>query len=146
MTLPIALLPRSSTTLPLSGWLLSGMLITLFGGCTTAASGGEAGRSVADGLPFNMQPGERVKLTDGSSLRYVEVATDSRCPPDVRCVWEGDAEVVFTRVADSASAQSFTLHTGRGARSQTFDGRRLTLVSLARGSAPQAQLLVEPVR
>jgi hypothetical protein len=61
-------------------------------------------------------------------------------------VWAGDAEVAFTRTVDDAAAQSFSLHTGRGARSQDFGGRRLTLVSLARGPQPQAELRLEPAR
>ena len=91
-----------------------------------------------------MRPGDRVTLPDRSELRYVDVVTDSRCPPEVRCVWAGDAEVAFTRTVAGAAAQSFSLHTGRGARSQDFDGRRLTLVSLARGTGPQAELRLDP--
>ena len=32
-------------------------------------------------------------LEENISLQMVSVANDSRCPSDVECVWEGDAEV-----------------------------------------------------
>jgi hypothetical protein len=128
-----------------AAWWLS-CAIVLCGGCATAASDGDTGRTIVDGKDFSMRPGDRVTLPDRSKLRYVDVVTDSRCPPEVRCVWAGDAEVAFTRTVDDAAAQSFSLHTGRGARSQDFGGRRLTLVSLARGPQPQAELRLEPAR
>jgi hypothetical protein len=137
MKLP-AVIHRRST----AAWWLS-CAIVLCAGCATAASDSNTGRAIVDGTDFSMQPGERVTLPDRSVLRYVEVNTDSRCPPEVRCVWAGDAEVAFTRVVQGAAAQSFSLHTGRGARSHDFDGRRLTLVSLARGAGPQAELRLE---
>jgi hypothetical protein len=138
MKLP-AVIRRSITT-----WWLS-CAIVLCTGCASAASSGDAKRTIVDGTDFSMRPGEHVTLPDRSELRYVELVTDSRCPPEVRCVWAGDAEVAFSRIVEGAAAQAFSLHTGRGARSQDFDGRRLTLVSLARGPEPQAALRLEPV-
>ncbi len=140
MKLPAIIRRRSAA----AWWLLCA--IVLCAGCATAASENEMGRTIVDGTEFSMRPGERVTLPDRSKLRYVDVVTDSRCPPEVRCVWAGDAEVAFTRTVDDAAAQSFSLHTGRGARSQDFGGRRLTLVSLARGPQPQAELRLEPAR
>ena len=125
-----------------AAWWLS-CAIALCAGCATAASDSETGRAIVDGTDFSMRPGDRVTLPDRSVLRYVDVVTDSRCPPEVRCVWAGDAEVALTRTVAGAAAQSFSLHTGRGARSQDFDGRRLTLVSLARGKGPQAELRLD---
>jgi hypothetical protein len=40
-------------------------------------------------------PGELVQLPDAATLRYLRVAQDSRCPPDVQCIRAGDADVVF---------------------------------------------------
>jgi len=123
--------------------LLASVVVALCAGCATGSRGGVADRAIADGQAFNMLPGERITLSDASHLRYVEVIADSRCPVDVQCVWAGDAEVAFARTMGSMPEQSFTLHTGRGARSQDFDGRRLTLISLARGAIPQAALRFE---
>ncbi len=138
MKLPAVIHLRSA-----AAWWLS-CAIALCAGCATAASDSDTGRAIVDGTDFSMRPGDRVALPDRSELRYVDVVTDSRCPPEVRCVWAGDAEVAFTRTVAGAAPQSFSLHTGRGARSQDFDGRRLTLVSLARGKGPQAELRLDP--
>ncbi|MEP6633963.1 MAG: hypothetical protein ABJA62_07105 [Luteimonas sp.] len=101
--------------------------------------------SVSAGQAFTMQPGEDVVLSDHSSLHYASVKADSRCPPDVRCIWAGDAEVIFTRAADGGASETFSLHTGQGARDRDFDSGKLTLVSLARGTDPQAELRWDPV-
>jgi hypothetical protein len=48
------------------------------------------------GSEFKIKAG-RVVTLDGGSLRvrFVRVASDSRCPLDVDCVWAGNAELVF---------------------------------------------------
>jgi hypothetical protein len=77
-------------------------------------------------------------------LRYVRVTNDSRCRPGHQCVWAGDAEVVFEWATSAAATpESFSLHTGRGDRSKALGGRRLTLLSLAQGAEPNAQLKLE---
>ncbi|MBK8943960.1 MAG: hypothetical protein IPM32_01695 [Ignavibacteriae bacterium] len=44
------------------------------------------------------------------SIQFAELVGDSRCPLDVMCVWEGDAEVklVFSK---NNNSEEFTLHT-----------------------------------
>ena len=34
-------------------------------------------------------------LPDGSTLKYVSVPQDSRCPPNARCIRAGDADIEF---------------------------------------------------
>lgn len=48
------------------------------------------------GREFNIKVG-RVVTLDGGNLRvrFVRVASDSRCPVDVDCVWAGNAELLF---------------------------------------------------
>lgn len=123
---------------------VAGLLPLLFAACSTPAAGTGGMRQVADGDTFAMAAGEKVALADRSTLHYVRVTNDSRCKPGRHCVWAGDAEVVFEWTPDAADApQSFSLHTGRGDRSRDLDGRRLTLVSLADGAEPEAQLRLE---
>lgn len=57
------------------------------------ASGGA--RNAKPGEAFTLVPGEAVQLPDASTLRYVRVAQDSRCPPNVQCIRAGDADVAF---------------------------------------------------
>ena len=124
---------------------IAGLLPLLFAACSTPPAGASDQRAVADGESFAMATGESVALADRSTLRYVRVTNDSRCAPGHQCVWAGDAEVVFEWAAEAGQPESFSLHTGRGDRSKDLGGRRLTLVSLARGANPEAQLKLDTV-
>jgi hypothetical protein len=124
---------------------MAGLLPLLFAACSTPSAGASEQRTVADGQAFALASGERVAFADHSTLRYVRVANDSRCPPGKQCIWAGDAEVVFEWSADAGKTETFSLHTGRGDRSRDLGPRRLTLVSLARGANPEAQLQLDAV-
>ena len=115
--------------------------------CSSVASSaddahGTAG--IADGSTFRLQPGQTVTLADASTLRFDRVANDSRCMPDVQCVWAGDAELAFTWRSSGGGRDAFSLHTGRGDKSHQVGDRTLTLVGLGRGPAPEASLRIEP--
>lgn len=100
--------------------------------------------TIAYGTPFTLAVGQSATLPDRSALRYVGTIDDSRCPPDVQCIWAGDAEARFEWHAQgSSSAETFSLHTGQGERSRMLAGRTLVLESLARGDAPAATLKIE---
>lgn len=122
--------------------LFAGTLVVIAVGCmSTTAAGESSARSVSVAQPFTMLPGDSVALADRGTLRYVGVKSDSRCPPDRQCVWAGDAEVTFEWAASGASVQSFELHTGFADKaSRPLAEHKLTLVSLARGAKPEAQL------
>lgn len=118
------------------------LLLLLLAGCASAAPA-DAGQRVGDGDSFRMTPGREVALPDDSRLRYLRLVTDSRCPPDVNCVWAGDAIVEFAWTPAGGAAQSFELHTGLEPRSHAVGNRRLVLVSLERGPEPAATLRLE---
>lgn len=122
--------------------LSAGLFPLLITACSTTSAGGPAERKVDDGDSFKMAAGERVQLAQGDTLRYLRVDSDSRCPPDVRCVWAGDAEVVFEWTRSGGTPEPFTLHTGLGDRSKSLGARMITLESLARGEQPIAQLSI----
>jgi hypothetical protein len=101
---------------------------------------------VADGSTFTMAIGESVTFADQGRLRYVRLASDSRCPPRVTCIWAGDAELVFEWHGPAGTAETFSLHTGRGDKSHAMGARTLTLVAVTRaeqGLQPEAQLRVD---
>lgn len=125
--------------------LLAGLLPLSMAACATpAAEGGET--RITDGTSFTLQAGSQVRLADDSRLRYQRLVTDSRCPPDVQCVWAGDAIVALEWLPANGTAQAFELHTGKEPRSQALGGRMLVLESLARGAQPAATLKIEPAR
>ena len=112
--------------------------------CSSVASSGDAagGAAIADGSTFQLQPTQVVTLADQSTLRYERVVNDSRCQPDVQCVWAGDAEVAFTWRSAGGGRDAFSLHTGKGDKSHQLGDRVVTLVALDRGTAPGATLQV----
>lgn len=123
---------------------LATILIGLFAACTTVTADPRTGGNVInDGQEFSMVPGSQVNLQDHSTLRYVRIVNDSRCPPGVQCIWAGDAEVAFTWTPATGAMQSFSLHTGKDPKTHAIGARRLTLAALARGASPQAELRVD---
>lgn len=125
--------------------LLAGGALAALSACSTVVGG--SGRMIADGQPFSMAPGARVMLADRSQLRYLRLVADSRCPPGVQCIRAGDAEVALQWTAPGGALQEFSLKTPAPAQAQARDlgARRLTLVALARGDAPRAQLRIDAI-
>ena len=111
--------------------------------CTTAPAASTVTR-VADGASIQLAPGESATLADDSRLDYVKLDGDSRCRPDVQCVWAGDATIAMRWTPASGAAQAFELHTTLDPKSFTAGSRTITLTSLERGDAPKATLQVDP--
>ncbi|HKG90652.1 MAG TPA: hypothetical protein VKA84_02100, partial [Gemmatimonadaceae bacterium] len=88
------------------------------------------------GQPFDLAFGQSADLT-GTNLRltFTRVAGDSRCPTDVQCVWEGDAEIAVRIDRGGTPAGTAELHTsagGGGLREVDYDGHLvIALQSLA---------------
>ena len=124
--------------------LLAATLSLSLAACSSVASSGDGRQAdpVADGSTFTLAPGAMVTLADASTLRYERVVNDSRCQPDVQCVWAGDAEVAFTWRSEGGGRDAFSLHTGRGEKSHAIGERTATLVALGRGAAPEATLRI----
>jgi hypothetical protein len=79
--------------------------LLLVGGCTsiTAPTVGEE---------FQMAVGERVSIPEENLwLRFLGVDSDSRCPSDVVCVWEGDGAVLIEVAPLVGDSRTDTLHT-----------------------------------
>ncbi len=117
------------------------------------ASSADAGASASsDGQPatttreFSMRPGDSVDLPDNGSLRYMSMVNDSRCMPNVQCIWAGNAELSFRWQRPGGGQETFSLNTSSrgGPTTHALGKQRVELVSLARGPAPEARLRVEP--
>ncbi len=67
-------------------------------------------------------------------LRFAKVASDSRCPEGVDCVWAGNAEVIIEASAGGArSRRTLSLNTNAGqgrAGEATYRGYTVKLVGL----------------
>lgn len=125
--------------------------VGMFSACTACIGTAQPGRSlVASGdgesgaLMLELAPGTAQAVGKAGKLRHVRLLNDSRCPPDVHCVWAGDAAVLLEWTpASAANAQRFTLHTGTEPRTHTIGAWRFSLHALARGPAPSAVVQVE---
>jgi len=118
----------------------------LLAGCSTAPAAGRTDAdTIADGSEFTLGIGENARLADGSRVTYLRLDNDSRCRPDVRCVWAGDAQIALRWQPTSGRAQELTLYTPspRGGGTARIGERNVFLVSLERGIAPKATLKVE---
>ena len=88
------------------------------------------GPSVAIGSEFQLRPSESVSVENtDAELRFDVVTSDSRCPADAICVWQGDATAVFS-VQLGGGSSSLTLHTTGEGRQASASGFTLTLVRL----------------
>lgn len=87
--------------------------------------------AVAIGDRVTLRAAESVVVEPrGVVLQFAEVVSDSRCPSDVTCVWEGDAEVSVRAVADDGASGDLRLHTKMEPRSAEFAGLVVRLVEL----------------
>ena len=126
---------------------IASLLLTsaLLAGCAAAPATDPAAGAVADGSEIRLGIGENARLADGSRLAYLRLVDDSRCPPDVQCVWAGDAEIALRWQPASGDARDVALHTNTnpGPTSARLGERKVALVALQRGIAPVATLRVE---
>lgn len=121
-----------------------GFVLCAFGVLACAAGSGHGseaasgGAGVALGEEFTLRVAETAQVAEtGLRVGYVELVDDSRCPPEVTCVWEGDAVV---RVSLSATGgiepKRVELHTYTGQTQHvTYAGYRVALVDVARDAS-----------
>lgn len=63
------------------------------------------------------------------AVRFLARLTESRCPANAMCVWQGDASV-HLRIRSETKVGETVLHTGVDPGSFTFDGYVFTIVGL----------------
>jgi hypothetical protein len=126
--------------------LLIALAFLTLAACTTApASPAADANTIADGSSFTLAPGQSAQLADDSRIDYIKLTGDSRCRPDVQCVWAGDATISMRWTpANAMTAQDFVLHTTLDPKSFDAGTRRITLTALERGDAPKATLQIDP--
>ncbi|HOU66258.1 MAG TPA: hypothetical protein PK861_09520 [Thermomonas sp.] len=119
------------------------LLSSLLGACAYPYN---VGVKATDGTTVALMPGQSASLADGL-LRYVRLANDSRCKPDVQCVWAGDAVIELHWVPATGAPRGLSLHLNPQAGPSTarLDTREVTFTHLARPQ-PQASLRIDLAR
>ena len=114
---------------------------------TAKSTADAASPATIDDSRITLGLGQSTALSDGGQLSYTSLVNDSRCPPDVQCIWAGDAEIALRWKPVRGSTQDIRLHTNLqgGATSARIGDRILTLVSLERGIGPKAALSINAV-
>ena len=123
--------------------LLAALALTaLLGACVVPTN---VGIRAADGATIVLSAGQTANLANGGALRYVRLVNDSRCPPNVQCVWAGNAVIALNWVPGSGASRDLQLHfnAAAGPNHADLNGRRVAFTALSREGA-QASLLVTP--
>ncbi len=113
------------------------------------------GAIVTTPIEFTLRYGDE-RQVEGTVLRvgFAAVLDDSRCPQDVTCVWQGNAEVVLGLTIGMGPTVALHLNTGLEPGAAEWSGMLVTLVELtpvplAGVSIPktdyQVKLRVEPL-
>lgn len=85
-----------------------------------------AGAPAPRNASFRLAPHQRIALADGATLTYDGVS-DSRCPPDVQCIWAGKLSYQFIVEAGGAR-ETFSLGPGEASHaSAALHGKRIVL-------------------
>jgi hypothetical protein len=95
---------------------------------------------------LKLNAGRVVTLDEGRlRVRFVSVASDSRCPTDVDCVWAGNAEVVFEVSGSRRGSRTFRLNTSASPE-RPGEGRygRYTLKLTALAPQPRSNRKIAP--
>ena len=76
-----------------------------------------------------LQPRASQKLSSGLTIRFTSVLEDSRCPTDVQCAWEGNAEILL----ELSGGDQETVHLNTGSQfpgTEVYNGYTITLQEL----------------
>ena len=108
-------------------------LVAVLAWADGCAAGPSEPQPAALGESFTLKAGESARIeAEALQIRFEDVPTDSRCPTDVECVWEGDATVRVRAQKASRAGERLELHTS--AREQTsvvYEGYEIRLLQLA---------------
>jgi hypothetical protein len=105
------------------------LLPVLFAAALAACGRGGAATELEGtlGAPSQLAPGQSIVLAaEKIEVQFTGIATDSRCPTDVTCVWAGE---VIARLAIRSDGKT-TRHEVKESESATVDGYSVTVLQV----------------
>ena len=81
---------------------------------------------------------DQTQQVEELAIRFVDVTEDSRCPPIVRCVWQGQVTIQLDVTKHGVDAGSFSLSTHFDAVAN-LDGYDINLTEVLPGPAPAGE-------
>lgn len=112
----------------MKSYLLISFLLLAMGGCSDKG----LTKPVDLDEEFTLKVGETASFGSGARLTMDSVVTDSRCPLDVDCVWEGNAEVRLSYLSPDHPPVRFILNTSGSMRTDTtIQSYSISLLALA---------------
>jgi hypothetical protein len=104
-----------------------------------------APRPVRLGETFDLAAGDPVRVEGGeSTLTFARVVEDSRCPPEVNCVWAGRAVVEVEVTSGRRSPRRETVRLEVGAAASEVAGGALRLAAVALEPHPHLRVETRP--
>jgi hypothetical protein len=92
---------------------------------------------------IEVQVGDSVIISDiGLIITFKSVHGDSRCPADVICVWEGNAEIALGLKNIDGDTLSINLNTSLEPREVSFSNLTITIKKLL--PYPMSNVLINP--
>jgi ABC-type glycerol-3-phosphate transport system substrate-binding protein len=93
---------------------------------------------------FELGPGQSVLVgPEPLKITFEAITADSRCAPEVNCVWEGDALAKLQTAIGSQPPAEYELHTNTGFATQVdTGGYRIRLTAVAPG--PHQGVVIDP--
>jgi hypothetical protein len=87
---------------------------------------------------FTLEPGQHLAVAPGTNLHF-DAVDDSRCPPNVHCIWAGKLSYRFSLQRGGKEVEAFELSPWQPeARPAALGGRRILLDASAIPAPPAA--------
>jgi hypothetical protein len=108
------------------------------------APSAERANAVTPGQEFELGPGQSALVgPEPMKVTFETMTADSRCPPEVQCVWEGDAVPRISAATGTQAPKTYELHTNTGFATQVDHGAyRIRLTAVAPGT--RAGVTIDP--
>ena len=118
----------------LAVWTLLSILGALpsVAGCRSSSTGLDAElRGVPNDTVITLRLGQELRAPDiVMTIAFLAVRNDSRCPVDVVCVWQGNAEVEVGVALGMGPTAPYVLNTGLDPRAVALGTYQLTVADL----------------